>query len=287
MAEGINARIDTSAANKIDEGRVAAGESEPKDTSVDMNTEIPIDGNQKVTIDELKNGYLRQSDYTKKTMDLSNEKKRMESELSESEQLRNFSNAMMQYFNAFPKEYQKVYDYSQNPGQFANQSPNPQASDNGKQPDNKLGNNGNQPKDNQPPPRNLEYDKRFQSLEKQQEDLLKAQTQAKVDQAVDQIQKQYQLSNEAMQKITTHAVDNFNPQKNEHENLMTSFKVLQFDDQFKKGKEVGAEETSKDMMGKLNAQFLGGSGASSSNKKSGSDLIKDSLRAINKTKSIL
>lgn len=59
---------------------------EPKQTTEVASTptvvdEIDIEGVGKVKIDELKNGYLRQSDYTKKTQQLSAEKKEAEDAL--------------------------------------------------------------------------------------------------------------------------------------------------------------------------------------------------------------
>lgn len=49
---------------------------------------VEIDGKE-VTIDELKNGYLRQSDYTKKTQQLSNQRKEVEDAVKLYEHLKN------------------------------------------------------------------------------------------------------------------------------------------------------------------------------------------------------
>lgn len=53
---------------------------EPKDTEPEV-IEVEIDG-QKVPLDELKNGYLRQSDYTKKTQEIARQRKEAEEALA-------------------------------------------------------------------------------------------------------------------------------------------------------------------------------------------------------------
>jgi hypothetical protein len=52
--------------------------------SIDLNQEIELDG-AKVSIEELTKGYLRQSDYTRKTQELAEQRKALEQTKSESE----------------------------------------------------------------------------------------------------------------------------------------------------------------------------------------------------------
>ena len=60
-------------------------EKEPKATEPEK---IQIEGIGEVTLDELKNGYLRQSDYTKKTQDVSKQRKEAEEALGFYEQVK-------------------------------------------------------------------------------------------------------------------------------------------------------------------------------------------------------
>ena len=76
---------------------------EPKSTDTKEDVKLPekieIPSIGEVTIDELKNGYLRQSDYTRKTQELSRKSKEVEQAVQLYEQLRQNPQIAQQMFN--------------------------------------------------------------------------------------------------------------------------------------------------------------------------------------------
>ena len=80
-------------------------ETEEEKPLFDDDTEISLgEDKQPVKLSELKNGYLRQSDYTKKTQALSDERKVFESEKAELEPMRDW----LDYVNSNPYLMQQV-----------------------------------------------------------------------------------------------------------------------------------------------------------------------------------
>ncbi len=79
---------------------------EVKPTEIKTETIIPekiaIEGIGEVTIDELKNGYLRQSDYTRKTQEVSRKAKEVEQAVSLVEQLKSNPQITKQIFGETP-----------------------------------------------------------------------------------------------------------------------------------------------------------------------------------------
>lgn len=64
-------------------------ESEPEEAQEEQKFTIKVDGKEiEVTLDELKNGYQRQADYTKKTMEVSEAKKAADAEIQQAMQER-------------------------------------------------------------------------------------------------------------------------------------------------------------------------------------------------------
>lgn len=59
------------------QGTEGTAQTPPSETKTDQPTKITIEGIGEITIDELKNGYLRQSDYTKKTQTLAQQQREL------------------------------------------------------------------------------------------------------------------------------------------------------------------------------------------------------------------
>lgn len=100
---------------EVTEETATKEEEATEQSTLDDETEIDLgEGRQAVKLAELKSGYLRQSDYTKKTQELATQRKDFESELSEVEPLRGMkhfldSNPWLQsQINTFIQEFSQT-----------------------------------------------------------------------------------------------------------------------------------------------------------------------------------
>lgn len=83
-----------------DEPEETDEESEQQDATLDDDTEVDVDGSP-VKLSELRSGYLRQSDYTRKTQALAEERKSLDQNKAEAERLRSSYTENLQVLDSF------------------------------------------------------------------------------------------------------------------------------------------------------------------------------------------
>jgi hypothetical protein len=116
-AEALEAEPNAEGQDVVEPDPDAETQEEPADTDLTFNDDTEVDlgeGRQPVKLAELKQGYLRQSDYTKKTQELATQRKEFETERQEWEPVKQLNDFLTnnpwlsEQITGFVKEFQQT-----------------------------------------------------------------------------------------------------------------------------------------------------------------------------------
>lgn len=217
--------------------------------SDEVMIELP-DGTQ-VPIEEAKRGYLRQSDYTKKTTMLAEQRKEYDRKLAEAEE---FQRGINYYWQQHPEEYERMVNFYEK-GQVEETK---QESSKGDNPQNKAVEDK--------PLRNPEYDRQLYELRKER-------IEDQVHGELDSLAREYEMSEEEMSDFSRVAQENWNQAKDVRANMRNAFKVWDYENGLKKS-QLRAE---KQRLEKMKAGVGGRSHGGAQKAKSDAELVREAF----------
>lgn len=237
-------------------------ETEPKDVKEDKKESsdtdtIRLKDGTTVTKQELIDGYLRRSDYTKKTMSLADDKKAFEARKAE---LEAFVANMDAYYHDNPKAYQEVIDHFK--GVQGEDIP--------------VEDKSSKTQDKKEVTRNYEYDKKINNLTKEIDSIKQKQSEDKAQSAVDKavakfVSKHQRLSEENIDEILRIAQENVVPNKSADEVIDNAYKMWEYEN-LKKARTASQEEQ---RLQKVSAQYFGGGDKGGLKRKTDGELLKE------------
>jgi len=210
---GLGDRLKAQAMNQIDAGNAALGSQ----GMIGDDTIIEI-GDDTITLGELKKGYLRQADYTRKTQEIAEAKKRYEQYENELQQRRQFS----ENFNAFlakrPDVLQAIEKFVETNGQDVGLPSEPD-----KKPEKEKG-GIELPEELK---QRLDY---IDNISRELKDVRGELSKVKVDKAIERLIEETGIkSRSELNKIIERARDHYNPNKDYYGNLEDAYKIVQFE----------------------------------------------------------
>lgn len=254
----VNDRIRAHAENQREQAREVLEEHEPENKEVQEpvkpeitdDIEVEIDGD-KITLGELRNGYLRQSDYTKKTMSLAEQRKAYEKELAEAKE---YILAINDYYKNNPDKYNEMVEFYNNNGEVT------------------VKDKGDEGKTSvQKAMRNPEYDNQLKKIMQEQEQLKRDVRMREIDNAIAKFKHENQSDDEYVELVMQVANGNFDKSLSVYENLETAHKRLSG------VVDRGIKQVEDKTKQKLQAKFSGGSGIERSNAKTDEESLVESL----------
>lgn len=201
-----------------------------------------VDGpDGKITVAEALKGYQRNADYTKKNQDVADLKRDLEAKEKQMEDVRNFAENSNNFFQANPDIYQQAVAHSK--GEEPTKTPS------------NDGEAGNTKPDEEKKPESPEMVE-MRNIVKQQSEQIKTLTDNAgtaqkdiagfhVEKAMKSVKGQFELKDDAMKDVITHANNNFNNSKSYEENLVSSYKTLAFDELESNKKSLQEKEDAK------------------------------------------
>jgi hypothetical protein len=212
----IGDRLQAQALNQRDAGNAALGAGELPDT-------VEIDGDQ-IPVAELKKGYLRQADYTRKTQELADEKRRAEAVQQELEQHRQFYANVNAFFAKRPDVYQDVEKWAETKGMDAGTPRNLPKSD-----DTPV---VEKPTKAELPPEIQQKLAMLDSLVGDVKDLRGISAKMQVDKAIERLMLDMGVTRrEEISPVIEYAGKNWNSTKDYYNNLVDAFKIVKFEEQ--------------------------------------------------------
>lgn len=196
--------------------------------NIDQNTKITLTNGEEVSLQELRDGYLRQADYTQKTQTLSDQKKQIESNQEQYQTALTFQQNMQSYFAEDPNTYQKIKKYYDTGEVDTKITPSIDGE----------GSKGGSVEGKEVSP----FAEEVESLKKQvaqssaqyQEIISKLQGDVagiNVDKAVNQLENKYNIKDNAIkQEVLNSTSKNYNSNKDYLANLEDNYKIIAFDD---------------------------------------------------------
>jgi hypothetical protein len=235
--------------------------SEPKKENVefDDNTPIKLNDGSTMTLKELKEGSLRHSDYTKKTMSLAEEKKAFENRKQE---LEAFVSNMDKYYNENPEAYNEVIKHFK-----VNQEVEVPE-----------GNKSKKSEEKKETVRNYEYDKTISSLKKELDAVKEQQSndkaQLEVDKAIAHFTSTHSnLSRENVDEVLKVAQENIVPNKSMNEIIDNAYKIWEFEN-LSKSRQLSQEQQ---RLEKVSSQYFGGGDKGGLKQRSDGELLKEAI----------
>jgi hypothetical protein len=203
-----------------------------------------------VAEDELLKGYMRQSDYTRKTTSLADQRKELQSKLAQAEE---FQAGVNYYWQSNPEEYQKMVDFYQS-GQQTEQEPakadNPDKAEEKKETTKYV--------------RDPAYDARLERIERER-------VEEQVTHELDTLQREHEMTNAELDELTAVAQDSWNEKKSVRWNLQNAFRTWDYDNGLKKS-QLQAE---KRRIEKMQAGVGGRSHGGGQKSKSDGELVRE------------
>lgn len=239
---------------------------EGKDASVDDNFVIEMKDGSKLTVRELKDGHLRQSDYSKKTSELAKERKAYEESQKAYEarkkELEEFVTQMDHYYNEKPEAYNEVVKYFKD----SNGEEIP------------VTDKSKDAREAQEQNHKYEYDKKISALQKELDAVKQQQvsdkTQLSVDKAIAQFTSAHpELNRESIDEVLAVAQANVVPEKSPEELIDNAYKIWDYEN-LSKTRRTSQEQQ---RVQKVGAQYFGGGDKGGLKRKSDGEQLIDAI----------
>jgi hypothetical protein len=211
---------------------------------------VVIDG-EELSTEEIKKRMMLQADYTRKTQEIAEQRKKIEEILPDYEAKTAFAQQMDALFSEDPELYQQIVSRVKGGGKPVEKAKGKSKEDN--------------VETTTTPQTNYIYDKKIQAIEREL-------AEAQVDKATAKLQRDFGINDEALAPILQHATDHFVQGKSFYDNLVNSYKVKQFEKQSETAAQAQQRREEKEQ-----AFFLGGSGKIPAKSMTEKDILRTSL----------
>lgn len=216
----IGDRLQAQAMNQRDAGMATLEQS----GRMPDEAQVEIDGEQ-IPIAELKKGYLRQADYTRKTQELADAKRKAEAVEQELAQHRQFYANVNAFFAQRPDVYQDVEKWAESKGQDAG-TPRTIKENEDNMPADKPANK------TELPPEIQQKLARLEMLEGDVKDVRGNMAKIQVDKAIERLMADMGVSRkEEISPVIEYAGKNWNSSKDYYNNLVDAFKIVKFEEE--------------------------------------------------------